>query len=323
MARTVAFPVSAALPSAGASLSILQEYNYLSENKKSGGGVFRAVPSTPSTMGSRKITTARNSAAKTAIFQENRNSKLHSGALKAVFVRTSRDACDGTVWNSGVLHEDVKIVQARREIERQRENEKTDAREINLKNERVRLEKIYRKQFLLDGTNGWDYSAGELLDRGSSASRCSFERVRLVNRSVERNRMETMENRKVKYYQQQIQNHPTDNGTIMLCSSNSIFLGGIKSSEFATSNETSTTSSAELLSSLTMRGTNTEKSDSLEKNFAEKQRTAQVFGNGIPPVLPESPRAWKTVKAVLQENSRRRSSWADLNRNNEYMYKYD
>ncbi|KAJ3266034.1 DNA mismatch repair protein msh6 [Chytriomyces hyalinus] len=102
--KAVSFPVSAALPSAG-------------------GGVFRILPATVYDGGGGTVkesaketegTKGRGSGdARTKWAGLNEADKMHKQG-RVVFVKTSRDACDGRQWNAGILREDPSIAHKRR-----------------------------------------------------------------------------------------------------------------------------------------------------------------------------------------------------------------
>ncbi|KAI9335460.1 hypothetical protein BDR26DRAFT_527904 [Obelidium mucronatum] len=304
-ARTAAFPVSACLPSAG-------------------GGVFKTTHTNPQ--------------------------------QKAVFVKTSRDANDGSTWNAGILREDPKLKLAREWRGANRAGIKTNASGSNSSSRsskcngsprgsvstgsmsevlRSRLASVYRKQHLEDMLGSMEIN--EQMEKElaiEEAIAAAEEEKRVSMRAREGSRPPekvpfTSTTSKTEIYQQlqtrqqnqlgpQVSPHRVaarERG-ISLVAPDHVLL---RTRDFtqALLNE-SCASSSELLSSLT--GV----SPANGAQVSQPYKSITSLGNGLPPPRPDSSqRGWENVKATLFEKSNRRTSWADLNRDTEYLKKYD
>ncbi|KAJ3014389.1 UNVERIFIED_CONTAM: hypothetical protein HDU68_000301 [Siphonaria sp. JEL0065] len=342
-ARTAAFPVSACLPSAG-------------------GGVFKTTNANPQ--------------------------------QKAVFVKTSRDAHDGSTWNAGILREDPKLKHARERRSYHGYNSADSRRQSGgsrgVKNPgsggssgsstgtisdvlKSRLASVYRKQHLEDVLGSMDISdqiekelaveealvaaeeekrtlqlrqrEGSRVEKPPVSSTCA-SRTELYPQHNHSQYHHHSHSHSHHHHQQQQQNHephphhqppqtqPQVSPHRVAARERGISLVApdhvlLRTRDFTQSllNE-STTSSSELLSSLTgvlSPGSSSTSRDSIASQFSgPPHKSIMSLGNGLPPPRPDSSqRGWENVKATLFEKSNRRTSWADLNRDTEYIRKYD
>ncbi|KAJ3075692.1 hypothetical protein HDU98_007249 [Podochytrium sp. JEL0797] len=294
--RTHLFPVSACLPSAG-------------------GGVFR-TPLTPS-------------------------------ESRAVFVKTSRDACDGRTWNAGILQEDEGVKRARIESVRRKQQRAADVAAAGGKAGkdplRAKLAGVYRKHHLEDvlgalelrdgdgevGEEGGRRGEARFVSRERTGGKMSVGMVESTALAMSSGTMKppppphaaSVSPHRVKEYHPGSNHPPSSVGAISRTRP-----GG---ADFAQQlmNDPSA-SSIELLSCLT--GSNVGHCPlplHPGANPSSAYKCITSLGTGLPASRPESgaPRGWDTVKTQLMSRSSasRRTSWADLNRDTEYIKKYD
>ncbi|KAI8616462.1 hypothetical protein BC830DRAFT_1217896 [Chytriomyces sp. MP71] len=395
--RAVSFPVSAALPSAG-------------------GGMFRIVPATPYTIpeqphssnSSNSYTPYDSISGSTMLKAHRERSNLGSNKGvsnnnqifasghergRVVFVKTSRDACDGRQWNSGILREDPSIISKRQalfmsnvdDISARGENVRGWVDPDNAMAARVaRLADVYKKDHLDEIRQEFIDSKNALMaaqrtikntrehERSAHSPTLSIEDsfAQLTVEDGSRSKTQRLSQNSIRSSslsrrERELGNHNTSSKL------RSNFLPSPKSSDFASTmailNEPVSFSS-DILSSLTYSNHAKCGRQQQHQQHGVVYKSITSLGSGLPPARPDSSqqRVWENVKAtlfdrpvshsgdsssapiitpilpisasslqkgpapsifvsssVLPHSKRRSVTWADLNRDTEYLKKYD
>ncbi|KAJ3348135.1 hypothetical protein HDU83_001562 [Entophlyctis luteolus] len=266
------------------------------------------------------------------------NSSDSATRCKAVMVKTARDACDGSVWNGGILYQDPRTLPQRKEQARQHYSASDgDAiiRDKSAKKKTERqggssvpnLEHVYQKHHLeSDNDNGVKPSAKweSTSDNDSGSAIIGVEGVTRCSLGGNPRRREAATARASKDpHEFRLMNTGT-----------SVFLGG-RASVAALINSAGA-SSHELFLSLTRTETLLEGKDGRQDEGTVLGSPGSCDGTGAVPGPVTARTLWTTrAREKMREQqelqrlgassdaTRRRRSWEELNRNTEYVRRYD